>query len=159
MTATRLTQNSELSTRWNASDCSTRTSVRVNSTNQDLPFTFSDNTLEKLLSQKEAGLIYIFSEGMHLSLEGLKDVTDLARQLKINITLLSESILKSGANIQVNNTNVETLVLDSFDLEMRGVRQHYPSLIIYSKRGEFSNVFPGRKSKSEYQQFIEGFLR
>jgi len=114
--------------------------VKKDSTRSNQQNIFDDAALEKLMALKKPGLIYAYSPQMHLSVEGIDLIKKLAKNLKINLQIVVEP-------------------LKSNELFMRGFGHHYPSLIVYSKDGNFSGIYPGRKSNAEYKSFIEGFLQ
>jgi hypothetical protein len=152
ISALRLSSKSRLQVRWTQPGCVQKISeISVNekdAVDAKEHLVFDDSSLEKLIEEKNDGIIYILSTHMHLSVDGLAEIKKVAEQKKIKLTILMDAESKMGFPI-----------IKAQDLVMRGLTMHYPSVILYSKAGQFSGILPGRKSQREYLQFIDEFLK
>jgi hypothetical protein len=149
--ATKISPHTQLSVSWNPSTCEPLVKDILVS---DKPpgassAVFDDGQFATLLNKKRGGLIYAFTPFMHLSVEGIPVIEKTAQQLGLDLTLVSPQ--RSG--------DPRVKLIGSQELKFRGIGIHFPCLIVYSKNGEISGIFPGRKSEAEYIEFIRRFLQ
>jgi hypothetical protein len=150
--ADRYSPNTHLAVTWNQKSCEQNLSeISVNKTNDSRAnsTSFDDKEFQNLVESKRDGIIYAFSDSMHLSVQGISIIMEVAKELHIDLTVLSQAPSKTTT----------ARVLASQDLEFRGMANHFPNLIAYSKNGKISGIYPGLKSKANYIRFVREFLK
>ena len=110
---------------------------------------FDDEELSQLLATTPQGVIFAYSDRMHLSMDEKLIVQKVADALKIPLTILAdpESPTMSGKKLGSN------------ELIGRGMTLHYPSIVVYSHGKITSPMMPGYKSERIYTQFIDEYLK
>jgi hypothetical protein len=123
---------------------------------------FNDQELEKLLSKKKNGVIYALSPLMHFSLDGIPIIKKVAKELDLELSFVCDPESVALLPNQVKPMPIEPSeikVLRSLELFFRGMGNHYPSIIVYSKDQSLSGIYPGLKAANEYTTFIREFLK
>lgn len=152
ISALRISPQTRLQVDWTPSTCLQKVgeiavAEKVQTDKKD-SLVFDDLSLEKLIDEKQGGIIYALSSQMHLSLEALTDIRKVAQQKNLKLTILEDA-----------DSKLHFPVLKAQDLIMRGMTMHFPSVLIFSKTGQLSAVLPGRKSEKEYLNFANEFLK
>ena len=115
---------------------------------------FDDTSLQKLLNEKKDGVIYAFSPNMHLSVEDMPEIKKAAEKLDLKLDVVMDATGKA------TKKQAETYpVLMAKELEFRGMNLHFPCIIVYSKTGKISGIYPGRKTAADYENYIHEFLK
>lgn len=120
--------------------------------------------LEKSKSAKSSGLIYVWSAQMPLSVNAIKDISRVAKELEIPLTVL----LESDTNIDIAAKMLKEYELDgklelkanqSYELKARLGTLHYPALFAYSKGKLVRSAFVGAESYVRYKEYVERILK
>jgi hypothetical protein len=170
LTAVRISPHTKLKLSWSHSGCEggieefvADKEVKPQADSATTISAFDDSQLKTLLEQRKPGLIYVFSPGMHLSLDGIESARIAANALHLDLTILIDPQFKNFAPAELEkrtHLNVRSIKwIDSNELYFRGMTTHYPSLIVYTQKGVLSEVFPGRKTEREYISFVKDVLK
>lgn len=125
---------------------------------------FTDQSLQDILTYSDfhqsAGLMYTWSPRMTLSIRGVSEITSLARELNLDITVLvdpnlpDEETLSATENLWLGHS----LKAESKILDRLGITIHYPNLIIY-KNGKIDSIRPGYDEPVRVRDYILRRLR
>ncbi len=111
---------------------------------------FTDDELDRILKKsgknKSAGLIYVWSPHMYLSIRGLEEARALGKKLKIPVTVLLDPRANTNTakkELRRNHVKEEhTRRLASIELDRRMQSSHYPTYFFY-RNGKIIQVRPG----------------
>ncbi len=161
ISAQRISPNTQLQVSWSWPGCTQKLAeIALTEKNKsDEPAesevaSFDDGSLQKLIDEKKDGIIYALSPHMNLSVEAIPIIEKVAEKLNVKLTMLVDS-----TESKIKNKDAFILAMKSQELILRGMSMHYPCIILYSKNGKFSGVYPGRKSENEYLEFAREFLK
>ncbi len=97
----------------------------------------SDSDIQRLVATKKDGIIYIWAPEMPYSIEGIKEIEESAKKMKVNLTVLLSPVSdEQFARKVIKQKKLDTKFLkrhESRELHLRGVDLHYPSIITYKK--------------------------
>lgn len=160
-TLTRVSPKSRLQIRW-ADRCVPRILTSHEQYDEKLlQDAFTDDTLKRLLDTRPAGVIYAWSPHMPYSLVGIDTIRSVTKKLGIALTLVmdpnaDETFAKDQAKGKVHPSGFSRI--ESIELLNRGMTMHFPSLLVYAKGKFVSPLYPGVKSKKDYESFIKQFF-
>ena len=122
---------------------------------------FTDLDLNNLLIKSKAGIIYVWSPHMSLSVFELVEMKKYAKKLKVDITVLMD--LNSDAKFSKNIVSEYKLPVEylkrvnSRKLEAFGSNIHFPSMVLY-KNGKLIKRIPGFNGEKEFKRLIKEYL-
>ena len=146
-------------TSWNAAKACQKSEFSADVKTPPVPKKgFTDKELKAALKKNKQGLIYVWSPYMPLSVEGLHEIKDAAKKLKMNLTILQDGKAKASESAKwVTQKRVlasELTPVASSELYARQVQLHYPVLYIY-KDGFLSNrSIVGHKQADTYEKWV-----
>jgi hypothetical protein len=110
---------------------------------------FDDQDLSKLLKTSPKGVIFAYSDRMHLSVDAKATLQKIGSSLGVPVLFLAdpESPTMTGKK------------LESSELIARGMTLHYPSMLVYAHGKITSPLMPGYKVESVYSAFIEEYIK
>lgn len=110
---------------------------------------FTDEALRALVRENRAGVIYVWSPGMPLSIQGLDEARAAAKALGISFTpLVADASPEQLAAIHADPTTTRTMA--SLELVYRNANIHYPSVTFYRDGKVLGAAIPGFKSRDTY---------
>ena len=119
---------------------------------------FTDDHLQALMKQHGAGIVYAWSPHMPMSIDGIATVRRVAKAMKVEVFMTldphasGKAARLSAARMGWSNDSMKRL--ESVALFRRGMGNHYPVLIVFSKGKLVGPLFPGLKSEGTYTKFI-----
>ena len=135
---------------WTGADCVAHTELKPTpSLSSQDPKNFADQDLFKLLKNSPQGVIYVYSDRMHLSVSAKPVIEKIGKDLNIPVLIL----------VDPESPTIKGVKMGSADLFNRGMTLHYPSLVVYSHGKISSPMLPGYKSESFYKKFIQEHLK
>lgn len=121
-----------------------------------------DKNLSELLDQKKPGVLYLWSPHKHISVEGLIQARKAAEKLGIAVySVIEPNSTASEVERVAKDLKLpkkEIFYLNSFDLQYRGMRLHFPSLIVYSNGHFTSQVRRGYEDARVYEEYFKSHL-
>lgn len=144
--ASKTADKSRIEVSWTAPKCVPHIKYFYPFQNRD---GFSDLQLSKLLESSRNGVIFAFSDHMHLSIDAKSKIERLVKKLNVSLTVLSDP----------ESPSMEGVKLVSKKLQDLGMTIHYPSLVVYSHGKISSPMLPGYKSEEQYKEFIENYIK
>jgi hypothetical protein len=158
-TLTRIAPDEALEVTW-TSDCIPRETRRPRP-----PIAaprFSDDDLRRLLDASPAGVIYLWSPHMPLSVDGVAQARAAAkaRTLEVTVLLDPQSNRDFAARVAAERgLPADALrAADSVELTFRDVLVHAPSLQAYAHGQLRGSPFPGYHTADEYGGFVDRVL-
>ena len=123
---------------------------------------FTDAELTRTVYQNPKGLIYTWSPGMQLSVEGLKAIKEAAQTAKLPLTILLDpraDVAQAKAALQrAGLTDVSLQAMNSYELRNRNVLMHFPNLSMYRDGRVLNEMVPGLLGSGNYQAVIKKYL-
>jgi hypothetical protein len=110
---------------------------------------FTDASLRAVLEHTTAGMIYVWSPRMPLSVRGIAEAHAAARSLGIAFT----AIVADAAESELRSENVDTAFehsLNSLELMYRNAALHYPTVTFYRGGSLLGSAVPGYKTRDAY---------
>jgi hypothetical protein len=110
---------------------------------------FTDETLRKLVAGTRAGVIYVWSPGMPLSISGLTEAKAAAEALGVAFT----AVVADARPLELERSGVDPTyqrLLNSIDLVYRDATIHYPSILFYRDGSLLGSAIPGYKRRDTY---------
>ena len=118
----------------------------------------TDAELKKLIVKHDKGILFLWSPSMKISIWGLQRAISAAKKLKIKVFAVvsrlsdekrAHDVIKS---LPVRQKNV--WIDSSFELLMRGMDLHLPSLLVF-ENGDFTNpVRRGYEEEKVYENYF-----
>lgn len=120
--------------------------------------TLDDSSLRKLVKSSPRGIIYAWSPHMPLSLEGVPAILSAAREKGIPVIF----VLDPHASAQWAETAIRFYRMPtsagrriaSLELFLRGLVDHFPSVVTFSQGKLDRKIIPGLKSKHDYDRWL-----
>lgn len=117
---------------------------------------FNDGDLKMILDKNKDGLIYVWSPGMPLSIEGIQEIQEVAKRLHLTLTFVHDAKADfKEVQSQISRLKIESRKLNSLELLLRGAEQHYPGLFIYKDSVLVDEVKYGFEEDNLYQGYIQ----
>lgn len=121
-----------------------------------------DEDIARLFGEKKSGIIYLWTPHKEISVEGLKEIREVAAKMRMPLYAVVEptsspSTVKRVAG-RMGLPEKELFFLDSFDLQYRGFRLHFPSMIVFNKGKFTSPVRRGFEDAFVYEEYVRGHL-
>ncbi len=132
--------------------CDEQTEVQFPKPTYSLKNRFTDEALKKFMDENPKGLIYVWSANMPWSVEGMKQIREAARDLKVPVKIvmspMSDAKLTADLLAQKKIIKEDTEMHASLEFVMRGMTIHDPSVLAF-KNGHLSRwARPGRETKT-----------
>lgn len=129
--------------------------------------TFSDGDLDKILHEsskkKSAGVIYLWSPHMVLSMKGYNELKDVCAKLGLRFTpVLDPNTTDTDAENALKEhqlTKAGLARVDSVELSEREGLTHFPSIFVYSNGKIVDGVIPGYQTADRYAKIIQERLK
>lgn len=121
-----------------------------------------DQQLVELINSKKAGLIYVWTPHKPISVDGLKQAKKAAEKLKLPLYSVvdpnssAESVKQVVKDLKLSFENI--FYFNSFELQYRGMRLHYPSLIVFNQGQWASQVRRGYEDAAVYEEYLKSIL-
>jgi hypothetical protein len=120
---------------------------------------FTDHDLAALVSGGRAGVVYVWSPHMPLSVDGYGAITAAAAARGMTV----HAILAPGADAAFARTSLARgglpesalRVADSIELWHRDVHLHTPAILVYARGRVVGDAWPGYHSAEEYGAFLD----
>jgi hypothetical protein len=124
---------------------------------------FTDADLQGLLTSGRAGLVYVWSPHLPLSVDGYAQAVAAARVRGLTV----HPVLAPGADRAFARASLARGALpddalrtaDSIELWFRDVHLHAPSVLVFARGRIVGDAWPGFHTDGEYGEFIERALR
>ena len=110
---------------------------------------FTDGSLREIVARNRAGIIYVWSPGMPLSITGLNEAKAAAKSLDVAFT----AVVADARPLELEHSGVDTAYqhsLNSIDLVYRDATIHYPSILFYRDGSLLGSAIPGYKRRDTY---------
>lgn len=122
---------------------------------------FTDQEIEKFITNKKTGIIYVWSPRMGLSEKGLKEIKLASKAMKLPVLLLMDKDVtdKEYETLSKKIGQEVTRRIDSFDFKMRNVSMHFPALMVFKDGKILSGVKYGYENAEGYQRDLRSKLR
>lgn len=114
---------------------------------------FSDEMLRSVVRSNSAGIIYVWSPGMPLSVDGLKEARAAAEAMDIAFTAVvadADGVPLNGSRLKADGTRP----MESLELVYRGGTLHYPAVVLYRGGTMLDGVIPGFKTRDTYKALV-----
>lgn len=121
-----------------------------------------DPELAALLGEQKPGILFLWTPHKPISISGLEQILAAAKELKIPVYPVVEpnsapsAVTRELKRLKIAKANV--YYLDSFDLQYRGFRLHFPSLIVFNQGRFTSQVRRGYEDAYVYVDYLRGHL-
>ncbi len=159
----RLSPTSNVRIAWNSRRCAPKLSAAaVQRDEKRLTGTFDDPYFEAIAAENPDGVLYVWSPHMPYSLKGWEPVQKAAKKLGLPIFPIldphASPLLLSEMPSEFNLLKATSRRLESWELIHRGVGQHFPTTVLFSRGRVVGPVFPGVKSEGQYVEFFKEYL-
>lgn len=159
----RLSPTSNVRISWNPKQCTPKLSAAVIPRDEKrLNGTFDDSYFETIAAANPQGILYVWSPHMPYSLKGWEPVRNAAKKLGLPVFPVldphASALLLSEMPPEFNLLKATSRRLESWELIHRGVGQHFPTAVLFSRGRVVGPVFPGVKSEDQYVEFFKEFL-
>lgn len=120
---------------------------------------FSDLNLQKIISGKKWGVIYIWSPYMPLSVKAIPNIKEAVKSKggRIEILLDGKANPKTARSYQIKGlvTASELRQVASEEIYARNIFLHYPAALFYMNGFLSTRTYIGYKSVKDYQKWID----
>lgn len=124
---------------------------------------FGDADLAALVSDGAAGVIYVWSPHMPLSVDAYRHITRAAKDLNVPLTALLDPAVDPGyARATAETATIPETALRPFrsvELMFRNATVHAPSLLMYAHGRMLGLAVPGYRDAAGYRAVIEHRLK
>lgn len=124
---------------------------------------FNDSDLESLINSNKAGLIYVWSLKMPLSMYGIKEIKKVSKKLNLPLTVIVDSLSNKRNLITLLDekkvSKKDIRINNSLELFKRNASIHYPVLFYYKNKKIIKNGFPGYENDKRYEDLISVFSK
>lgn len=121
-----------------------------------------DDGLAALMSDGRAGVLYLWSPHKPISVEGLRSMKEATGRTGVRLFAVVEptsdprAVERTARRLKLRTDQV--LYLDSFELQQRGFRLHFPSLLIFDAGVFASQVRRGYEFPDVYEDYLKTHL-
>lgn len=124
------------------------------------PGMVTDKDIGAFVKDKKTGAIYIWSPRMILSQKGIPEITKAAAALKLPLLVLLDKDVPAKEVKQLRKVlgPVAVKQVDSLELRMREIGQHFPALIVFKDSKILSEVKYGFEKSDRYQSDLTRML-
>jgi hypothetical protein len=119
---------------------------------------FSDDALRDLLRRNARGMIYVWSPGMPLSINGLAEARAAAQALRVSFTAVVADArpgeidsLRQVPRLSSLISPADTRAMESVELVYRNATVHFPAVVLYRDGAMLDAVIPGYKGRDTYR--------
>lgn len=159
----RMSPTSHTRIRWEPKRCAPKlASAAIARDEARLKDTFDDPYFESIAAANPSGVIYLWSPHMPYSLKGWEPVREAARKAGLPVFAVldphASPLLLSEMPAEFNALKASSRRLEAWELIQRGVGQHYPTTVLFSRGRVVGPVFPGVKSEGQYAEFFKEYL-
>lgn len=159
----RLSPTSNVRIAWEPRRCAPKlSSAALPRDEKRLQGTFDDPYFESIAASNPAGVLYVWSPHMPYSLKGWEPVRTAAKKLGLPLFPVldphASALLLSEMPPEFNLLKATSRRLESWELIQRGVGQHFPTTVLFSRGRVVGPVFPGVKSEGQYVEFFKEYL-
>lgn len=163
---TRSTPSEKRTLKFEAPSCNLRLSIAANSYKRNRAV-FTDHELAALLDRSQEngakGLIYVWSPNMILSVRGVAEAANLAKNMKLGFVPLLDPYADGRAAeqaVQMQGLPREFLVrLESSELMSQDALTHYPALYLFSNGALLNTTRLGYDASKRLRTYIEDNLK
>lgn len=120
----------------------------------------TDKDLAKFVEENKTGAIYVWSPRMTLSQRGITEIKKAAANLKLPLLVLLDKEVPEGElkKLRKDLGPVVTTQVDSLELRMRSVGQHFPALLVFKDSKILSGVKYGFEKSDRFQSDLARML-
>jgi len=126
---------------------------------------FNDKKLANLLKKQNEGIIYSWSPTMPMSIEALGNIKRAAKKFNVPVTAIlagesGENYLKQFKSEYKKHgfEQNDFQTMQSYELLMRGVTLHYPSVITFKDGKLLKKLQYGAENEENYEKLIKDFM-
>ena len=134
------------------------TSSRPHYSNSRMAASFTDQTLRSLLQKVPAGILYAWSPGMPLSIERVASIREAGRLLRLPVFYILDPHADRALARRTAEGNglsaADLRPMESIELFNRGLLQHYPSALVFSRGKIRGTLIPGWKDQNTYVSWV-----
>ncbi len=159
----RLSPTSSTKITWEPKRCAPKlASALIRRDEGRMKDTFDDSRFEAVAAANPQGILYVWSPHMPYSLKGWEPLQRAARKTGLPVFAVldphASALLLSEMPSEFNTLKASSRRLEAWELIQRGVGQHYPTTVLFSRGRVVGPVFPGVKSEGQYVAFIKEYL-
>lgn len=120
----------------------------------------TDKDIATFVSDNKQGAIYIWSPRMTLSQKGIKEIKGAAKKLKLPLLVLMDKNVtdKELHSLRKKLGSIDTQKVDSLELRMREVEQHFPALLVFKDSKILPEVKYGFEKSDRFQLDLSRML-
>lgn len=120
----------------------------------------SDKDISSFVKQHKTGAIYVWSPRMILSQKGLPEIKKAAGNLKVPLLVLLDKDVPANEVKKLEKTlgPIAVKQVDSLELRMREIGQHFPALIVFKNSKILSEVKYGFEKSDRFQSDLTRML-
>lgn len=121
----------------------------------------SDEDLKQFVLKNNKGIIYVWNPQMPLSETGIKEITAAGKKLNLPVLILLDKNVadKEVAKLKPKLPSGATDRIDSLELKMRNVGQHYPALLVFNDKKIYPRIKYGYEKSDLYVSDVLELLR
>jgi hypothetical protein len=147
----KISQNGRIEVSFQGKDC--RKIAKTYSHPAPLKGHKIDSDLQRFVSKNKEGVFYVWSPRMALSQKGISEIKDAAKKLKLPLMVLLDKEVSEDEHKKLTKLlgKPSTQRVDSLELKMRNVSQHFPALLVFKDSKILSEVKYGYEKSDRYK--------
>lgn len=120
----------------------------------------TDKEIGSFVNEKKTGAIYVWSPRMTLSQKGIPEIRKAAASMKLPLLVLLDKDVPPAElkKLQKQLGPIATKQVDSLDLRMRDIGQHFPALIVFKDSKILPEVKYGFEKSDRFQSDLTRML-
>lgn len=125
---------------------------------------FTDEALRSLVRANARGMVYVWSPGMPLSIDGLAEARAAATALGVSFTAVVADArpgeLEALKRTRLGSlfTHADARAMESVELVYRNATVHYPAVVLYRDGAMLDAVIPGYKGRETYRNLARAMF-
>jgi hypothetical protein len=126
---------------------------------------FTDAALRDVVRANARGMIYVWSPGMPLSIQGFAEARAAAASLGIAFTAVVADArpgeldsLRVVSRVAARIAPSDSRAMESVELVYRNATVHYPAVVLYKDGAILDAVIPGYKGRDTYRKLASGMF-
>lgn len=162
--ATRKTVECEINVQWDNQSCQSQATIFLKKKSpSQAQRLFTDKDLQLLLNKGSAGVIYIWSPHMPLSISGIREISALAKRLKIDLSILMDPNASQDSAVRSVKQNhlvsSSTVKLAASELIQRNSIYHFPSYVFFKDHKILGDSRLGYDEPKRLEQVVREKLK
>lgn len=118
---------------------------------------FTDQSLRESIAQHDRGMIYVWSPGMPLSVDGIQEARAAANALGIAFTAVVADAGDDDPALR-HVAAADARAMESLELVYRNAAVHYPAVVLYRSGAMVDAVIPGYRNRETYRTMIRALF-